>query len=52
MSLESGSASGAFGHQRETLTTPNEGERMNILYIILIVLLVLILLGYFGRGRF
>ena len=52
MSLESGfSFRRVRAPQRDT-TNPNEGERMNILYIILIVLLVLILLGYFGRGRF
>jgi hypothetical protein len=29
-----------------------KGERMNLLYIILIVILVLALLGFVGRGRF
>jgi hypothetical protein len=33
-------------------STDTEGERMNLLYIILIVILVLALLGFVGRGRF
>ena len=28
-----------------------EGERMNLLYVILIIVLVLVLLGFVGRGR-
>ena len=34
-----------------TFAVPKGGDRVNILWIILIVVLVLLLLGFFSRGR-